>query len=107
MKTRSRGFTLMELMVVLAIAAGIIALGAPSFNSFRLNSRMTNTANDVLAGITKARNEAIKAQRDVSLCASSNPLAANPTCTDGATAGFIAFRDTNRDCIRQNAEDTL
>src|SRR5689334_11426588 len=45
MKQRNSGFTLMELMVVLAIAAIIVGLGAPNFNRFRLNSRLTNHAN--------------------------------------------------------------
>jgi len=91
----------MELMVVLTLAAVIVGLGAPSFNQFRLNGRLTNTANDVLAGIVKARNEAIKLQIDVSMCASANPTAAEPTCTDGATAGYILFRDLNRNCLRE------
>ena len=90
----------MELMVVLAIAAIILGLGAPNFNRFRLNNRLTNTANDALAGIVKARNEAIKLQTNVSICASNNPGDAQPSCTNGGTAGFILFQDTNRDCLR-------
>jgi prepilin-type N-terminal cleavage/methylation domain-containing protein len=101
MKASQRGFSLMELMVVLALAGVIIGLGAPSFNQFRLNGRLTNAVNDMLAGIVRARSEAIKMQVDVSICASANPTAAQPVCTDGATAGFVVFRDPNRNCLRE------
>src|SRR5262245_52432902 len=62
MKRRNRGFSLMELMVVLSIAAVVVGIGAPSLTQFLKNNRLTNTANDVLSGIVKARSEAIKLQ---------------------------------------------
>jgi type IV fimbrial biogenesis protein FimT len=104
MKRSARGFTLMELMVVLSIAAAILVIGAPSFNQFRLNNRLTNTANDALATIVRARAEAIKLQSDVSMCRSNNPRAASPTCADAGTAGYIVFRDPNRNCVREGTE---
>ncbi len=94
----------MELMVVLAIAATIIAIGAPNFNAFRLNGRLTNTANDVLASLVTARTDAIKAQVNVSMCASANPGATDATCADGSTVGWIAFRDPDGDCTRATSE---
>lgn len=99
MKQVSRGFTLMELMVVLTMAGLILAIGVPNFQRFRLNARMTNTANDALGTIIKARTEAITRQRTISVCESANPLAAASACTDGATDGFLMFVDMNSNCV--------
>ena len=104
MKRRSRGFTLMELMVVLAIASIIIGLGAPNFNLFRLNSRLTNSANDLLASLSNSRTEAIKTQGIISLCPSDNASDDGASCTDGSDKGWVAFRDTNGDCVRDDDE---
>ncbi len=100
MKNRSRGFTLIELMVVLSIAAAILVLGVPAFNNFRDNGRLTNAANDMLSATVVARTEAIKRQLQVSLCPSANPTADEPTCTANSTAGWIVFVDTDGNCTR-------
>ena len=59
MKSRSRGFTLPELMVVLALAAMILAIGVPNFREFQRNNRLTVAANDVLGLILSSRGEAL------------------------------------------------
>jgi len=107
MKRRNGGFTLMELMVVLTIAGIIIGFGAPSFNRFRLNSRLTNSANDVLATLSRARTEAIKTQVNVSVCASANPGDPAATCSNGSNVGWIAFRDIDGNCTRAAAGEDL
>jgi type IV fimbrial biogenesis protein FimT len=107
MKRRNRGFTLMELMVVLTIAAIIVGLGAPNFNRFRLNSRLTNSANDVLASLIAARTDAIKTQVTVSICASANPSDPAATCTNGSNVGWVAFRDVDGNCLRSAASEPI
>jgi len=94
----------MELMVVLTIAAIILGLGAPNFNRFRLNSRLTNSANDMLATLATARTDAIKTQVNVSMCASANPTDPAATCTYGSNIGWISFRDTDGNCLRSAGE---
>ncbi len=97
MKRASKGFTLLELMVVLAIAGVLAAIAIPAMGNFMRNSRITAAANDVMAGFHFARSEAIKRRTPVTLCTSANSLAANPTCapTDLLT-GWVAFVDTNQ-----------
>jgi type IV fimbrial biogenesis protein FimT len=101
MKNRSQGFTLIELMVVLAIAATILVIGVPAFNNFRVNGRLTNSVNDMLSATVLARTEAIKRQTSVALCPSANPTAAEPTCTADSTLGWIVFADADGNCVRK------
>jgi len=102
MNNRSRGFTLMELMIVVAVVGVILAIGAPSFGEFRRSNRMAGVANDFLVGIQVARSEALKRQTGVSMCPSSNPEAAAAVCTtDKDFAGWIVFADPNNNCQRE------
>jgi len=93
--------------VVLSIAAIIVGLGAPSFNRFRLNGRLTNSANDVLASLSNARTEAIKTQVNVSMCASATPNDAAAVCNYGSNVGWIAFRDPDGNCQRTPAAEAV
>lgn len=55
-----RGFTLIELMVTIAIAAILMTLAGPSFVEFQRNSVLTSTANTLTAALNSARSEAMK-----------------------------------------------
>lgn len=104
MQSRSRGFTLMELMLVLVLAGIILAIGAPSFGEFRRSHRMAGIANDFLVAVQTARSEAIKRQTPVALCPSANPEAEEPTCSGTpAFTGWIAFVDPDNNCERDPA----
>jgi type IV fimbrial biogenesis protein FimT len=94
------GFTLTELMIVVVIAATLLAIGAPTFQQVRLNNRLTNAANDLLAVITVARTEAIKRQRTVAACRADNPTSADAKCSTTSDAGWIVFDDADGNCIR-------
>jgi prepilin-type N-terminal cleavage/methylation domain-containing protein len=101
-----RGFTLMELMVVLAVAGVIMGFAVPNFSLYIRNGRLTSAANDLLASVTLARTEAIKRQLPVGVCASANPTVANPACS-GATAtafrqGWIVWVDADNDWVPDN-----
>lgn len=61
------GFSLVELMVVILIAAVLAGMAVPAFGRLIDGQRLTSTANDFLASIQLARSEAIKRGRRVDL----------------------------------------
>lgn len=69
---RPRGFTLIELMVTLAIAAILMFLAVPSFVSFQKNAQLTSAANSLLVSINAARGEAMKRGMSVILVPTGN-----------------------------------
>lgn len=55
-----RGFTLVELMITIAVLSIVIMLAAPSINIFLVNSQIRTSLDAVTAGISQARAEAVK-----------------------------------------------
>ena len=90
--TRNSGFTLLELMVTLAVAAILATIAIPSFWNLIQSNRATTEANELVSALHLARSEAIKRGTRVSLCPSSNQT----TCTGGTnwSQGWIVFLDT-------------
>lgn len=72
-----RGFTAIELMVTVAVAAILLGVAVPSFKNIMLSTTLTSYANSMLAGAVHARGEAIKRNAVVTMCVS----------TDGANCG--------------------
>ena len=57
---KKSGFTLIELMMTIAIGAIVLTLGVPGFTSAIRSNRMTTNANELVASLNLARSEAIK-----------------------------------------------
>ena len=82
---RYQGFSLVELMVVLTIAALLLALAVPSFKQTIQKGRITNSVNSFMADMRFTRSEAIRRSVNVVICRSNAPEATTPAC-DGNTS---------------------
>lgn len=78
---RLRGFTLIELMVTIAVVAILAVVAVPSLVSLVNSNRLTAQANEVMASLQQARMEAIRRNRSVTVCRSLN----GTTCADAGT----------------------
>ena len=108
--SRAGGFTVIELLVVVAIAAIFIALGVPSFTDFIRQTRLSSAMNDLSADLFLARSEAIKRNSRVLVCARATATAT--TCSTTPAAGtwmngwLVCFdADSNGVCDATSAAD--
>lgn len=84
----SRGFTLVELMVTLAVAAILITIAVPSFSTIIANNRLNTAANELVGAISTARMQAIQLNAGAQFC--SNLQANNTSDTLGTACGTNA-----------------
>jgi type IV fimbrial biogenesis protein FimT len=63
--TRARGFSIVEMMVAIAIFAFLAALATPSVTTFLANTRIRNAADALASGIRLTRVEAVKRNRPI------------------------------------------
>jgi type IV fimbrial biogenesis protein FimT len=68
----NKGFSLIELMVVVAILAIIATIGVPSYQAMMESNRITSASNNLLGAMQLARSEAITRSTSVQACASSD-----------------------------------
>jgi type IV fimbrial biogenesis protein FimT len=85
--------TLIELLIVVAIAAVLAAVAIPSFDTLLSSSRFTTYANTYLTHLNLARSEALKRNARVTLCKSAD--GATCTTSGGWDQGWIVFHDVN------------
>ena len=67
MSMLARGFSLVELMVALAIFALLVTLAAPMYGEFLANTQIRNAAENTLLGVRQAQAEAVKRNGQVEL----------------------------------------
>lgn len=90
LRSKSTGFTLLELMVAIAVAAILITVSAPSFRSIIQNNRLVGQSNEMVTAFQVARSEALKRNRPVIICPSSDGTGCGTAWTDG----WIVAEDT-------------
>lgn len=90
---RSGGFTIIELMVTLAIGAVLIGFALPAFNGFISQRQITTTVNDFVLAMNYARSEAARLGGAVTVQA----ISAADTENEWGP-GFCVVQGTPGDC---------
>lgn len=107
------GFTILELMAVVAVAGVLITVGIPSMQKFIKNNRLVTVHNELVSALQVARSAAIQKSGAACVCSSSTVSSATPVCGAGADweTGWIAFVDTNTNavttCVFEPADDDV
>jgi type IV fimbrial biogenesis protein FimT len=99
------GFTLIELVVTMLVAAILITVAVPSMRTFIQNGRINTQINDLIGDLSLARSEAIKRRTNVGVCMSVN----GTTCAGGGNwrDGRAIFVDLNNNSTWEAGETIL
>lgn len=92
-RERARGFTLVELMVTIAVLVVVLGIAAPSLQGVINRNRVTSVANEVVAALNTARMEAVRRNRAAKLC----PSVDGASCSGSDWGRLIIFIDENGD----------
>lgn len=95
---QANGFTLIELMVTIAIAAILMMIAIPSFTAYQRNAELTSFINSMVAAINGARGEAMKRGRYAMIVPADNT---------NWSSGWIAFVDVDRSWNYDASKDIL
>jgi type IV fimbrial biogenesis protein FimT len=106
MKIRQIGFTLVELLVVVALAAILASLAVPSFRTLMVKRTVQAAADTLATDFRFARSEAVKRSTRTVICRSSD----STDCAGSAgswSGGWIVFVDLNGDGTVDAGDDIV
>lgn len=100
---KQRGFTLVELMIALAVTAILVSIAAPSFQTSIEKRRILTINDSYSAGLRLARSEAVARSRTITVCPSND----QSTCSGTWSDGWLIFIDDDKDRIFDFPDDEL
>jgi type IV fimbrial biogenesis protein FimT len=99
MHAASAGFTLVELMVVVALVAVVTAIAIPNFRDLIARNNIASQMNEFIATLHLARVTAIQRGKYVTICRTTNDIDPRPVCNgsslSAATTGTVSRLQEN------------
>jgi type IV fimbrial biogenesis protein FimT len=99
-----RGFTLIELMITIAIGAVLVALAAPSFRSYTAKKKIEGTLAELVTDIQFARSEAVSRNATVRLTTGTNCYAVH--LASGTASSSCAVTPSTASLRSVSVDDT-
>ncbi len=96
-RQNQRGFTLIEIMVALAVLTILLAIAVPSFQAMIKNSQIRNAAESVSNGLAKARAEAINRNTTVAFALGAGTSWSITQVSDGTVIESRASKEGSGD----------
>ncbi|NZA26299.1 GspH/FimT family pseudopilin [Luteimonas sp. SJ-92] len=100
---RQRGFTLVELMVTVAIVAILLAVGLPSFQGSMRSNRVATATNELVAALSLARSEALRSPGGAFVCTTEDGV----DCGGGWADGWMVVLDYDGNELPGGANDRV
>ena len=102
---KNSGYSLLELLITMALVAVVFAIGVPSMTTFIQNDRLVTQINTLVGHPSYARSEAVKRSQQVGVCVSSNAT----SCTGGTNweNGWIIYVDIDGNGTFDTGEQVL
>lgn len=94
---RNTGFTLIELIITVVLAAIVLTIGVPTFRTAILNNTRVAQVNEFVGVLSLARSEAAKRGLRVVICRSNNASNCATDTTGVWESGWVVFVDQNQD----------
>lgn len=91
------GFTIIELIVTIAVAALLLGVAIPAFNDLVRNNQMRTAVNSLAMDFAYARSEATKRFDPVVICRSDDGAACSTDADTTWSGGWLLFVDLDRD----------
>lgn len=104
MHKHESAFTLIELMIAIAVAAVVLTLGVPGFNNVMQRNQLTAHINELVSTLHFARSEAVRRNTSVKVCHSADGVNCGGA---GYEEGWIIFIDDNGNDVWDDPDEEL